>query len=190
MQLRAPSASARNISAPVRMPPSNITSMSEPTASTILGSIAIDDDAPSSWRPPWLETTSALAPVLAASSASSMSRIPLMMSLPPHWSRIHSTSFQLSRGSNCSLVHCASDLMPSMPCTWPARLPKVLRLPLRIESAQAGLVAMSMTIGDGDRAAARSCRSGCRDDAGRAPGGRRSAPARCTSPWPRAGSIP
>ena len=31
-----------------------------------------------------------------------------------------------------------------MPFTWPARLPKVLRLPLRIESAQAGLVAMSI----------------------------------------------
>ena len=32
MQARAPSASARKMSAPVRMPPSNITSVSEPTA--------------------------------------------------------------------------------------------------------------------------------------------------------------
>ena len=38
----------------------------------------------------------------------------------------------------------ASELMFSMPFTWPARLPKVLRLPLRMDSAQAGLVAMSM----------------------------------------------
>ena len=29
-------------------------------------------------------------------------------------------------------IHCASELTFSMPCTWPARLPKVLRLPRRM----------------------------------------------------------
>ena len=52
MQERAPSASARNTSCPVRMPPSNITSMSPPTASAIFGNAEIDDGAPSSCRPP------------------------------------------------------------------------------------------------------------------------------------------
>ncbi len=52
MQERAPSASARSTSWPERMPPSNITSISSPTASTIFGSAEIDDGAPSSWRPP------------------------------------------------------------------------------------------------------------------------------------------
>ena len=42
-------------------------------------------------------------------------------------------------GSNCSLVHCDSTLMPFMPLTWPSRLPKVLRLPLRMRQAQDGL---------------------------------------------------
>ncbi len=68
------------------------------------------------------------------------------MSLPGHRLLIHSTSFQFSVGSNWLAVHCASELTFSMPFTWPARLPKVLRLPLRIESAQAGLVAMSMRL--------------------------------------------
>src|SRR5882762_2035822 len=70
--------------------------------------------------------------------------MPLRMSLPGQTLRTHSTSFQLSVGSNWLAVHCASDVTFSMPFTWPARLPKVLRLPLRIESAQAGLVAMAL----------------------------------------------
>src|ERR1700674_2474823 len=65
-QLLAPSASARNTSWPVRTPPSNITSISEPTASATFGSMEIEDGAPSSWRPPWLDTTSAVAPVLVS----------------------------------------------------------------------------------------------------------------------------
>ena len=82
MQARAPSASARMMSAPVRMPPSNSTSVSPPTASAIAGSAAIDDDAPSSWRPPWFDTTMASAPTFTAVLASSTSRMPLMISLP------------------------------------------------------------------------------------------------------------
>src|ERR1700744_3190277 len=61
--------------------------------------------------------------------ASSTSRMPLRRSLPGHRLLIHSTSFQLSVGSNCSAVHFASTVTLSMPRTWPALLPKVFRLP-------------------------------------------------------------
>ena len=96
----APSASARSTSWPERMPPS---------MHLDLRADRIDDlrqrgdggRAPSSWRPPWLETTIASAPVLAASSASSASRMPFRISLPPQSLRIHSTSSQFSVGSNC-----------------------------------------------------------------------------------------
>ena len=71
--------------------------------------------------------------------------MPLRISLPGHRLLIHSMSRQFSVGSNCCAVHCASELTFSMPLTWPARLPKVLRLPLRMLQAQAGLVAMSIT---------------------------------------------
>src|SRR5215468_4307033 len=43
---------ARTTSWPERMPPSNITSIMSPTASTTLGSAEIEEGAPSSWRPP------------------------------------------------------------------------------------------------------------------------------------------
>ena len=85
---------------PERMPPSNSTSIDEPTASAIGGSAEIEDGAPSSWRPPWFDTTSAAAPVFAAMRASSTSRMPLRMSLPGQRLAIHSTSFQFSVGSN------------------------------------------------------------------------------------------
>ena len=65
------------------------------------GNIEIEDGAPSSWRPPWLETTIAAAPVPAAALASSTSRMPLMISLPGQMLRIHSMSFQFSASSNC-----------------------------------------------------------------------------------------
>ena len=97
MQERAPSASARIMSAPVRTPESNITSISEPTASTTRGSAAIADGAPSSWRPPWLDTLMASAPVVTAILASSTSRMPLRISLPGHRLLTHSTSFQRQR---------------------------------------------------------------------------------------------
>jgi hypothetical protein len=58
------------------MPPSIQTSIVEPTASTMAGSAAMDDGAPSSWRPPWLLTISASAPLSAAIRASSRSRCP------------------------------------------------------------------------------------------------------------------
>ena len=105
MQDFAPSAIARIASMPVRMPPSNMISICEPTESTISGSTSIEDGAPSSWRPPWLETTIACAPVLAASSASSTSRMPFRISLPGQMLRIQSMSFQFSEVSNCEAVH-------------------------------------------------------------------------------------
>ena len=82
-------------------------------ASAIFGSIAIEDGAPSSWRPPWFDTTIASAPLLVASLASSTSRMPLMISLPGHSERIQVTSCQLRVGSNWLAVHLASELMPS-----------------------------------------------------------------------------
>ncbi len=145
MQDRAPSASARIMSAPVRTPESNITSISEPTASTTRGSAEIADGAPSSWRPPWFDTLMASAPVVTAILASSTSRMPLRISLPGHRLLTHSTSFQRKRRVELARGPCASELMFVVSFTWPARLPKVLLLPLRIDSAQAGLVMMSIT---------------------------------------------
>src|SRR5215510_5947151 len=43
MQARAPYASARTTSWPERMPPSNITSITSPTASATLGSVDVED---------------------------------------------------------------------------------------------------------------------------------------------------
>ena len=86
------------------------TSMREPTASAIAGSARMLDSAPSSWRPPWLLTISASAPLSTASCASSTSRMPLRISLPPQRFLIHSTSSQLRRGSNCLAVHSDSEL--------------------------------------------------------------------------------
>ena len=73
-----------------------------------------------------------------------------MISLPGQMFLIHSTSFQDSAGSNCCAIQAASELTFSMPFTWPARLPKVLRLPFRMLQAQAGLVAMSMMFAEAD----------------------------------------
>ena len=55
-------------------------------------------------------------------------------------------SFQVIVGSNCFDTQAASDVTPSMPVTWPARLPNVLRFPRRMLHAHAGLVAMSSTL--------------------------------------------
>ena len=73
------------------------------------GQRRIVEGAPSSCRPPWLETMMASAPVSAAMRASSGSRMPFRISLPPQRSLIQATSFQDRRGSNCSLVQAASE---------------------------------------------------------------------------------
>src|SRR5213592_2339155 len=105
------------------MPPSNSTSMRPPTALTTSGRARIDDAAPSSCRPPWLETTIASAPLEAAIFASSASRIPFRISLPPQRFFTHSTSFQLSVGSNWPAIHCESVVRLPVFGMRPSRLP-------------------------------------------------------------------
>src|SRR3981189_703284 len=141
MQDLAPSASARITSIPERIPLSNITSLLEPTASTISGSTSIDDGAPSSWRPPWLDTTSACAPVLTASSASSTSRMPFRISLHGQVLRIQSLHFPFREVSNCDAVHSDSLVRSAVPLTWPTMLPKLRRLPRSTPATHDGLLA-------------------------------------------------
>ena len=100
MQALAPSASARKMSCPVRTPESSRISFCPPIASATFGSAEMVEGAPSSWRPPWFDTTTPSAPVFSASRASSGSRMPFSTSLPVQIERIHSTSFQLTVGSN------------------------------------------------------------------------------------------
>ena len=58
------------------MPPSTSTSIRPSTASTTSGSASIVAGAPSSWRPPWLETITPAAPCSQASAASSAVTMP------------------------------------------------------------------------------------------------------------------
>src|SRR5712691_1489629 len=74
---RAPRASERRTSTPRRTPPSSSTSTRPSTASATSGSASIDAATPSSWRPPWFETTTAAAPCSTASRASSAVSTPL-----------------------------------------------------------------------------------------------------------------
>ena len=64
-------------SAPRRMPLSSSTAAPPPTASTTSGSASSEAGAPSSWRPPWFETTMPSTPASTASVASSWVRIAL-----------------------------------------------------------------------------------------------------------------
>ena len=137
----APRARALSTSCPLRMPPSIQTSMSLPAASAMPGSASMDEGAPSSWRPPWLLTTSASAPLSAARRASSASMMPLRMSLPPQSFLMRSTSPQFRLGSNWLAVHDDSELMSATPSTWPTMLPKVRRLVPSMPRHQCGLVA-------------------------------------------------
>ena len=97
----APSASARITSWPERMPPSNRTSISEPTASAILGQHRDRRCArrPAAGRRDWRRRS----PPRRSCSRSwrpPTSRMPLMISFPGQMLRIHSTSFQFKVGSN------------------------------------------------------------------------------------------
>ena len=58
-------------SAPQRTPESSTSVRSPPTASAIAGSASIEAIAPSTWRPPWLETITPPAPRSRASAATS-----------------------------------------------------------------------------------------------------------------------
>ena len=66
----APSAHALTTSVPRRIPPSTSSGSSPPTASAIAGSRSTAAGTVSSWRPPWLDTTSASTPAETASRAS------------------------------------------------------------------------------------------------------------------------
>src|SRR5271168_3774380 len=143
---RAPSASAFAMSWPERMPPSNSTSQRPPTASTISGRTEIVEGAPSSWRPPWLETTIASAPAATLKRASSASRTPLRINFPGQRLRTHSTSRQFADASNCVAVHSASVRIPLVPPMRPAKLPNVRRLPNSNPKAQGGQIATSRTL--------------------------------------------
>ena len=143
---RAPRAQALSTSCPLRMPPSIHTSICEPTSATMAGRADMLLGAPSSWRPPWLLTTMASAPLATARRASSASAMPLRMSLPPHWSLTHFTSSQDKRGSNCSLVHTASDVMSLTASTWPTKLPKLWRLVPAMPKHQRGFIIRLMML--------------------------------------------
>ncbi len=96
----------RTTSRPLRMPESARIFSSPCTASAIAGSARAVDGTPSSWRPPWLDTTMPSAPNFTASRASSGSRMPLISIGPFQNARIHSRSFHEIDGSK---------LLPSQP---------------------------------------------------------------------------
>src|SRR5699024_9138638 len=60
--------------------------------------------ARSSWRPPWLDTTSPSAPASMERRASSAVNTPLTKSLPGQTERIHSRSSIDKDGSNMELI--------------------------------------------------------------------------------------
>ena len=73
----APSANALNMSAPPRTPLSSSTGTRPSTAPTTPGSASIVAIAPSTWRPPWLDTRIPSMPASMARRASSGCRMPL-----------------------------------------------------------------------------------------------------------------
>ncbi|MNP61848.1 hypothetical protein D3C76_1570720 [compost metagenome] len=89
----------RTTSRPLRIPESARIAISPLTASAMAGRARADESTPSSWRPPWLDTTMPSAPKRTASRASSGSRIPLITIGPSQNSRIHSRSFHEIDGS-------------------------------------------------------------------------------------------
>src|SRR3546814_17524354 len=72
--------------------------------------------------------------------------MPLRISLPPHLFLIHSISFQLRRGSNCSAVQDDKDDRSLTPLAWPTMLPKLRRLVPSMFRHQRGLVARLMRL--------------------------------------------
>ena len=75
----APSASALNMSIPLRIAPSTKIVSLPPTASTISGSTSAVAGQWSSTRPPWFETTMPLAPASSAFSAPRAVMMPFRM---------------------------------------------------------------------------------------------------------------
>jgi len=116
------------------------TSIREPTSAAIAGSASMLETAPSSWRPPWLLTTSASVPESTASRASSTSWMPLRISLPPQRFLIHSTSSQFSRGSNCCAVHADRPFFRSL-----CRRPRICRSSVSTSASQSAALARSIS---------------------------------------------
>src|SRR5690606_635499 len=82
----------------------------------------------------------ASAPDSAASRASSGSMTPLSTRRPPQRFLIHSRSFQLRLGSNCSAVQADNDDTSETLRAWPTNLPTVRRLVRSKFKQQRGLV--------------------------------------------------
>src|SRR5690606_5408106 len=78
-------------SLPRRKPLSTITVISAPTAARTAARVSMGAGALSSWRPPWLLTTTPSAPASCARTASSGSSTPLTSSLRGH--RLRAVSF-------------------------------------------------------------------------------------------------
>ena len=108
----APSASALTMSEPRRKPPSIITTAS-PAASTISGSASIVASEPSSWRPPWFDTTTPSAPWSSASRVSSAVSTPLISIGPPHAFLMKAMSSQFSIGFRRARVNSAMSAAPA-----------------------------------------------------------------------------
>src|SRR5882672_1350760 len=95
----APSASAFTTSTPRRTPPSTSTLILPFTARTMGGSASSAATAPSSCRPPWLDTTTASTPIAASRAASSARRIPFTSIFLGQRSRISFRPSQLKSAS-------------------------------------------------------------------------------------------
>ena len=87
-------------SAPCVIPVSTYTSARSPTACTTGSTSSRGTGARSSWRPPWLESSTASTPASTTRWASSTLWIPLIINLPGQVLRSHSTSAMVSAGSN------------------------------------------------------------------------------------------
>src|SRR5471032_831341 len=125
---------------------SRLSSMAPPPLTRMARSAPIYVCAQSSWRPPWLDTISASAPLSTARRASSASMMPLMINLPPQRCLIHSTSFHDRLRSNCWLVHDDSEDISDTDVACPTILPKLRRGVPSMPRHQRGLVAMLMML--------------------------------------------
>src|SRR5437773_8847681 len=72
--------------------------------------------------------------------------MPLRISLPPQRFFTHSTSFQLSVGSNWPAIHCESVVRLPVFGMRPSRLPNDLRFPLSTFNAQDGFPSTSRKV--------------------------------------------
>src|SRR5699024_7801685 len=100
MTKSAPRPSEATISAPDITPESRMISMSGPASARTSAKACSETGARSSWRPPWLDTTSPSAPASMERRASSAVNTPLTKSLPGQTERIHSRTSIDKDGSN------------------------------------------------------------------------------------------